>query len=89
MTASTPTLQDWADQTAGKVARVALAVAGMALATLVLMYSAAVESGSWALVLLGVAIAAVAVRTATHPTWSRFAGLGVTMAAFPLILQIF
>lgn len=73
----------------GKVARLAIAAVGMSAATLVLMTSAVVESGSWALVLLGVALAATSVRAAWIPSVSRLAALTATTIAIPLSIQIF
>lgn len=89
MTASTQLFQDWASRPAGRVARVALAVAGMAFSVVVLMNAALVDSGSWALVILGVALAATSVRAAQNPNLSRILLLGATIIAIPLSLQIF
>lgn len=69
--------------------RVGIAVAGMAFAILILMYSAIVDSGSWALVLVGVALAATAVRVAMQPTLSRIGILGATVLAVPFSLMLF
>ena len=55
VTTSTQVLQPWATRPVGKAARLSLAILGMTMATLVLMTAAAVDSGSWAQVLLGVA----------------------------------
>lgn len=89
MTASTPVLNDWAERPMGKVARAAVAITGMAFATLVLMNAALVSSGAWALVLLGVATAATSVRVAQRPSVSRLAALGAVILAIPLSLQLF
>ncbi|HXV70986.1 MAG TPA: hypothetical protein VEB69_06235 [Acidimicrobiia bacterium] len=89
MTASTQSLQDWTTTAYGKVARGAIAVTGMTFAVLVLMNAALVDSGSWALVILGVALAATSVRTAQSPNLSRIIALGATTVAIPLSLQIF
>lgn len=66
-----------------------MAVAGMALATIVLTYAAVAETGSWALILLGVALAALAVRAAHHPTLFRLGVLAATVVAIPLSIQMF
>lgn len=87
MTASTSALKTWALRPIGKVARVALASLGMVFATMVLTSAAFVESGSWALVLIGVAIAATSVRAAQDPTIGRLAAMGATVAA-AVFLQI-
>jgi hypothetical protein len=71
------------------VARAGIAVAGMVFATLILMYSAIIDNGSWALVLVGVALAATAVRVASQPTLSRIGILGATVLAVPLSLMLF
>lgn len=89
MTTTTQPLQAWATKPLGKAARVAMAGIGMAMATMVLMTAAVVESGSWALVLLGVALAATSVRAAWAPTVSRLTALIATVIAIPLSLQIF
>lgn len=89
MTTATPTLQDWATRPFGKATRAAMGAGGMALATLVLMTAAVVETGSWALVLLGVALAAAAVRAARVPSTARLAVLTATVLAIPLSLQVF
>lgn len=89
MTATTEQLHDWASSLGGKVVRGAIAVTGMAFAVLVLMNAALVDTGSWALVLLGVALAASSVRVAQSPNLSRIIVLGATTLAIPLSLQIF
>lgn len=89
MTTTTQPLHGWATKPLGKAARVAMAGIGMAMATMVLMTAAVVESGSWALVLLGVALAATSVRAARVPTVSRLTTLMATVIAIPLSLQIF
>lgn len=89
MTASTEQLQHWASTATGKVARGAIAVTGMTFAVLVLMNAALVDSGSWALVILGVALAAASVRAAQSPNLGRIIALGATTVAIPLSLQIF
>lgn len=89
MTASTEQLQDWPSSLVGKVARGAIAVTGMAFAVLVLMNAALVDTGSWALVVLGVALAAASVRVAQSPNLARIIALGATTVAIPLSLQIF
>jgi hypothetical protein len=89
MTATPSTLQTWATKPLGKVARGAIAVLGMTMATLVLMTSAVVDSGSWALVLLGVALAANSVRAARIPSLARLTAVMATVLAIPLTLQVF
>jgi hypothetical protein len=82
MTTANPSVV-WADHPVGKFARIAIAVAGLVTATLVLMSASVVASGSWALVILGVGLAALAVRAARVPTTTR---LVLTAAALIGIL---
>lgn len=89
MTASTPALETWAVRPVGKVVRVALAVFGMVFATMVLTSAVLVETGSWALVLIGVALAATSVRAAQQLTTTRLAALAAVLLAIPLSIQIF
>jgi hypothetical protein len=72
----------------GKVTRAAIAVTGMVFAVLVLMNAALIDSGSWALVILGVALAATSVRVAQSPFLSRIVAVGASTVAIPLSLQI-
>lgn len=89
MTTSTPVLQAWATRPLGKATRIAVAAIGMAMGTLVMMTAAVVETGSWALVLLGVSLAATSVRAAHVPNLSRVGALAAVAIAIPLSLQIF
>lgn len=82
-------MQSWAVKPFGKVTRIALASLGMIFATMVLTSAALVETGSWALVLVGVAIAATSVRAARDLTMTRLGALGASLLAIPLTLQIF
>lgn len=89
MTASTEQLQHWATSPFGLLARGAIVVTGMAFAVLVLLNAALIDSGSWVLVILGVTLAATAVRVAQSPNLTRIVALGATTVAIPLSLQIF
>lgn len=73
----------------GRIARGAVAVLGSTFAVLVLMTAGLVESGSWALVVLGVALAASSVRAAQQLTMARIIALGVSILAVPLAVQLF
>ena len=84
MTTSTPVLQTWATRPLGKAARVALAVLGMILATLVLMTAAIIETGAWARVILGAALAAGSVMAARFPSAPRLMILGAIVLMIPL-----
>ncbi|HEX6298902.1 MAG TPA: hypothetical protein VF148_00350 [Acidimicrobiia bacterium] len=83
MTTANPSIVAWAEHPAGKVARIAIASGGLITATLVLMTASVVATGSWALVFLGVSLAALAVRAARIPTMVR---LFLTAAALIGIL---
>jgi hypothetical protein len=89
MTTTAQPLQAWATKPLGKAARIALAGIGMAMATLTLMTAAVAESASWALVLLGVGLAATSVRAAWVPSVPRLIALMATVIAIPLSLQVF
>lgn len=89
MTSLSPALEAWASHPAGKATRVAIAVLGMATATLVLMTASLVATGSWALVLLGVAMAAASVRAALAPSTTRLLILAAIVVAIPLTIQVF
>jgi hypothetical protein len=53
------------------------------------MLASVVQSGSWALVVLGVGLAALSVRAARVPTAIRLTLVAVAMLAIPLTLQTF
>lgn len=89
MTATSHTFSGWVTHPAGKAARVFIAVTGMVTATLVMMTAALVSTGSWALVLIGVGLAASSIRAAQVPTTGRLAVVAATLVAIPLTIQIF
>lgn len=89
MTTSTPAIHAWATRPLGKAARISMAALGMVMSTLVLTGAAVVDSGSWALVILGVALATTSVRAAHVPNTSRLLTLTAVAVAIPLSLQIF
>lgn len=89
MTALNPAIQAWATRPAGKAVRIAIAALGMATATLILMTAALVTTGSWALVLLGVGLAATSVRAALTPTTPRLLTVAAILIAIPLTIQAF
>ena len=70
MTTANPAVA-WASNPVGKVARLVIAIGGLVTATFVLMTASMVAAGSWTLVVLGVALAAFAVRAARVPTTAR------------------
>lgn len=89
MTAVNPAIRAWASRPAGRAARIAIAVLGMATATLVLMTATMVSSGSWALVLLGVGLAAASVRAALVPSTARLVVASLVLLAIPITIQVF
>ena len=89
MTATSHRSSAWASHPAGKAVRIFIAVTGMITATFVLMTASLVSSGSWALVLLGVGLAASSVRAARVPTSFRLALVGAALIAIPLSIQFF
>lgn len=89
MMVSNASIAPWADKPLGKAARLTMAIAGMLLATSVMMTAAVVDQGSWALVLLGVALGAASVRAAHWPTISRLAALGAVVLAIPTTMLVF
>lgn len=88
MTTSDLVLEEWATKPLGKAARISIAIGGMITATLVLLMATMVESGSWMLVLVGVALAATSVRAARFPTLIRLGVVVANLIAIPLIAQI-
>ena len=82
MTVSTITpLDEWAAHPYGKAARIGLAVLGLASAMLVLMVATMQTQAAWLLVLLGVALAATAVRAASKPSLIRLTTLAAVMVS--------
>ena len=88
MTASTTTVPVWASHPLAKATRIAIAVGGMAAATLVLTVAAIVTSGSWGFVALGTALAACSVRAARLPSAGRLLALAACVVAVPIALQL-
>jgi hypothetical protein len=89
MTTASPPISAWAAHPMGKAARIAIAVGGLVTATLVLMTASVVATGSWALVVLGVGLAALSVRAARVPTPTRLTLVAASLIAIPLAFQVF
>ena len=89
MTTANPAISAWASHPLGKAARAAIAVGGLLTATLVLMTASVVASGSWALVILGVGIAALSVRAARLPSPLRLTLVTLALLAIPFTFQVF
>lgn len=88
MTTADLVLSDWALTTAGKTARLAIAVLGMVVGTLTLMLAPAMARASWLLVLAGISLAATSVRAARLPTVTRLAVVAVNLLLIPLLAQL-
>jgi hypothetical protein len=82
MTTANPAISAWASHPLGKAARAAIAVGGLLTATVV-------ATGSWALVILGVGIAALSVRAARLPSPLRLTLVSLALIAIPLTFQAF
>jgi hypothetical protein len=89
MTTASSAINAWASHPLGKAARAAIAVGGLLTATLVLMTASMVATGSWAMILLGVGLAALSVRAARLPTPLRLTLVTLALIAIPLFLQAF
>lgn len=88
MTTANAFVEDWTSHPIGKVARALVATIGLMLATLVLLLASMGTDGLWVFILLGVALAACAIRAALKPTVVRLTTLGAVMVAIPVIGQI-
>ena len=82
---TTTSYHEWMSRPVGKATRIGIAATGLVTAILVLMTSAMVSNGSWSFVLVGVAVAALSVRAAQHPSLARLVLLGAGLATLPLI----
>ena len=85
MTTSELALDRWATQPIGKAIRISIAVAGMTTAVLLLLTASMLSSGTWLLVLAGVALAATSARAARFPTVLRLSFVAANLVAIPLI----
>ena len=83
-TSETTFLQDWAIHPLGKTVRVAIAVVGLATASVVLLLATLTSNAVWFMVLLGVALAAASIRAAFRPSVLRLAILTAVMVAIPI-----
>ena len=85
MTTTTTTNQGWASRGMGRVLRMLIGIGGMAAGTLMLLQATLMPQSSWALILLGVGLAATAVRAALDPTRMRLAIALSAIIAVPLV----
>jgi hypothetical protein len=89
MTTANLYLESWATHPLGKAARVMLALLGMSTATTLLTLSPLVASGSWAIILIGLALAATSVRAARVPTVERLALVVSVVILIPVVSRLF
>jgi len=85
MTTTTTTNQGWANHGMGRVLRMLIGLGGMAAGTLMLLQATLMPQSSWALILLGVGLAATAVRAALDPTRVRLAIALSAIIAVPVV----
>jgi hypothetical protein len=89
MTASTAEFfTDWTAHPIGKVTRALIAIAGVVVATLVMLLATLGAQNAWILILVAVSLAATSIRAAMNPTAVRLTTLGVTLMAIPIISQV-
>ncbi len=88
MTTANSAISPWASHPLGRVARGAIAVGGLMIAALVLMTASVVVSGSWALVVLGLGVAALSVRAARVPTPLRLALVALVLIVIPFAFRL-
>ena len=85
MTSSPTTEHDWATRPWGRAARITIVAGGVGAATLLLLIAAMTETGSWALVVTGVALAATSARAAKSPSIIRLGVVGANLMVIPLL----
>ena len=83
-TSETSFLNQWTTHPLGKTVRVAIAVVGLATATVVLLLATLTSSAVWFMVLLGVSLAATSIRAALYPSIVRLGILTAVMVAIPI-----
>lgn len=83
------TIDEWAAHPLGKAARIAVVTLGLMSATLVLLIATMNSQTAWIMILLGVTLAAVSVRTAAKPSLVRLTTLAAIMVAVPYVGQTF
>ncbi len=89
MTASTAEFfTDWTAHPVGKVTRALIAIAGVVVATLVMLLATLGAQNAWILILVGVSLAATSIRAAMEPTAIRLSTLAVTLMAIPIVSQV-
>lgn len=85
---TTATYYELMNRATGKVARMGLALMGMALATLVLTTATVASSGRVVFIAGGLAIVTTTVRAAAHPTPRRLAWLVAGLLTVPAAWMI-
>jgi len=69
----------------GRALRLLIGISGLIAGTLMLLQATLIPQSSWALILLGVALAATAVRAALVPTRGRLAIALAAIIAVPVV----
>jgi hypothetical protein len=88
MTATQPTLDDWATGTFGKTARVLIAGGGLVTATLLMLLATYVGQYAWVVVLMAATLAASSARAARYPSFPRLAVLCVNLLVIPMFAAL-
>lgn len=88
MTAIASSLENWAETSLGKAARITIAVLGVVTAILTLMLSAVMDDGAWVTVLAGVALAATSARAARDPSLARLTTVTANLIVIPLLMRL-
>jgi hypothetical protein len=81
-------IDEWSAHPLGKATRVAIGIVGLGSAILLLLIATLVESSAWALVISGVALAALTMRAVERPTLVRLSCLLALVVAAPYLAQI-
>lgn len=88
MTAITSSFEDWTETSLGKATRIGIGVLGVITATLTLILAAVMDTGAWATVLAGVALAATSARAAKDPSIARLAAVAANLILIPLLMRL-
>ena len=85
MTTSEATfLDEWTTHPLGKTVRVAIAVVGLATATVVLLRATLTTDAVGFMVVLGASLAAASIRAALRPSMARLAILTAVLVVIPI-----
>jgi len=76
-------LAEWTTHPLGTTVRIAIAVVGLATATVVLLLATLTSDAVWFMVVLGVSLAAASIRAALSPSITRLAILTAVLVVIP------